>query len=165
MSESPRPNQSRCSCANVAKASQLPGFTTHYSSLRLHSNWIKCLVLQDLEGSGEARTNSTGMKWKSINTEKIISVSPKKLAAMPVIGRHIANSCLLTCNHQSKTESQLITRRGFSTPHTSFSLPFVVASLITQCLGWCSRSVFVPFSTLQTARPGFIAPSLCWTDT
>lgn len=119
--------------------------------------------------SGGVRGGQDQFNWDEVKVDKhrenYLGKSKTNLAAMPDIGRHIANSCLLTCNHHSKTKSQLITRRGFSTPHTSFPLPFVVKSLITQCLGWCSRSVFVLFSTLQSAGPGFIAPSLCWTDT
>lgn len=163
----PRGPTNRCLCAFGAKATQLLWLTTHHFSRSLYSSWIRCLVRQDLEGSGEARTSSTGMTWKSINIEKIISVSSPQNwqpCLISALRKLLIAVCWLAITRGRLSST---THRGSSTPHASFSLPFVVESLITQVSGlvWYSRSISVWFGVYQQQVLVFIVSSFCWTDT
>lgn len=165
----PQGPTNRCLRAFVAKATQLLWLTTHHFSRSLYSSWIRCLVRQDLEGSGEARTSSTGMMWKSINTEKIISVSSPK-NWQPCLISALRTLLIAVC-WLATTRGRLTVQPHIVAPVLHMLLfPYLLWSSpslhsVWSGLVWYSRSVSVWFGVYQQQVLVFIVSSFCWTDT
>lgn len=102
--------------------------------------------------SGGVRGGQDQFNWDDVKVDKH---RENYLGKFSQASRQIANGCVRTCDQQSKTPKITTTQRGVSTPHVSFSLPFVVESLITNTQGWCSGSVLVQFLSLHTAAALF----------